>query len=118
MWLMTRHGFYSIVDKGEMEGIQIRARERKDLENLFGDDRALDYDTHQILETPHNDYRYRVIVNQVRLRSVLHWLGNDIDYPNFKGEIDKRPDQRRKPYHEVWNVLARALGSYGRGGAA
>lgn len=29
MWLMTRHGFYSVVQKDD--GIHIRAREREDL---------------------------------------------------------------------------------------
>jgi len=33
MWLMTKHGFYSIVQKNPGE-FHIRARVRKDLENL------------------------------------------------------------------------------------
>ena len=33
MWLMTRHGFYSIVQKDD--GIHIRARERADLERML-----------------------------------------------------------------------------------
>lgn len=32
MWLMTKHGFYSIVEKQAGE-FQIRAREKRDLEN-------------------------------------------------------------------------------------
>ena len=33
MWLMTKHGFYSIVQKKQGE-FHVRARVRKDLENL------------------------------------------------------------------------------------
>ena len=55
MWVMSKYGFYSIVQKDD--GIHIRSR-----------------------------------------------------------EIDSDPAQRRKPYHEVWAVRARALGAYGQKG--
>ena len=34
----------------------------------------------------------------------------------FKDKVDATPDQRRKPYHEVWRVMAESLGAYGRKG--
>lgn len=120
MWLMTRHGFYSIVDKGEET--HVRARERGDLENLLPFFKLFTAQPPVIVPTPPADYAFRIILKgerqsrQAIIGGVLGELGEDIDYPNFKGEVDKRPDQRRKPYHEVWRVLARALGSYGRAG--
>ena len=132
MWLMTRHGFYSIVQKDD--GIHIRAREREDLERLIaalkarntmatGDDyQILLIDARlqepQILETPTNDYRWRVIIQPGTLGQVMAILGESIDYPNFKAQINSDPTQRRKPYHAVWEVMARALGAYGRKGGS
>ena len=46
--------------------------------------------------------------------AILKFLGETIDYDNFKGKIDQTPDQRQKPYHEVWGTLADALGANGR----
>lgn len=124
MWLMTRHGFYSIVQKDD--GIHIRARERGDLQRLY-DECILKFNAEMrringnnsllkasILETPDNDYRFRIIVDRDVLHLVMDWLARTCDYPNFKGQIDKEPSQARKPYHQVWDLMARALGAYGR----
>ena len=130
MWLMTRHGFYSIVQKDD--GIHIRSREREDLERLVaalkarntvdaGDGYQIQfvdsrYPEPQILETPTNDYRWRVIIQPGTLGQVMALLGESVTYQNFKAQIDSDPAQRRKPYHAVWDVMARALGAYGRKG--
>ena len=130
MWLMTRHGFYSIVQKDD--GIHIRAREREDLERLKKAwDRECTSPGHVfymsrhdmksteipgILETPTNDYRWRIIIQPGALGQLMALLGDSVTYPNFKAQIDSDPAQRRKPYHAVWEVLARALGAYGRRG--
>lgn len=129
MWLMTRHGFYSIVQKDD--GIHIRAREREDLERMLKGMGVRNRNaecalgaattwkpTDTIMETPHNDYRWRIVVNQAFLNEFMNWLAKTCDYPNFKAQIDSDPAQRRKPYHEVWAVIARALGAYGRKGEA
>ena len=41
--------------------------------------------------------------------ALLAALGSEIDYPNFKNEVARRPDQREKlgAYHEIWSVLRR-----------
>ena len=132
MWLMTRYGFYSIVQKDD--GIHIRAREREDLERLIaalkarntmatGDDYQIllidaRHQDPQILETPANDYRWRFIVPRYTLGQVMAIMGESIDYPNFKAQIDSDPSQHRKPYHAVWEVMARSLGAYGRKGGS
>ena len=48
--------------------------------------------------------------------TILSFLGETLDYSNFKGRIDTTPDQKRKPYHKVWQVMADALGAYGQKG--
>lgn len=109
MWLMTKHGFYSIVERKPGE-FHVRGREKQDLQNLI--ERVPMPDT-QLFETPDADYGYRIVVGRDDVLKILSFLGETLDYSNFKGKIDQTPDQKRKPYHEVWHVMAGALGAYG-----
>ena len=72
----------------------------------------------QLFETTEADYGYRIVVGRDDVLRILQCLGETLDYSNFKGKIDHTPDQERKPYHEVWQVMADALGAYGREGKA
>ena len=112
MWLMTKFGFYSIVLKDEGQ-FHIRSREKIDIENLVRQVPLMDV---EIFESSNADYRFRVIVGSKELHAVLEFLGNELDYDNFKGCIDRTPEQSHKPYHEVWSVLADELGAYGSKG--
>ena len=114
MWLMTKHGFYSIVEKTPGE-FHVRGRERQDLESLL---QGVPLPDAELIETPDADYRFRIVVSRDSLLAILKFLGETLDYSNFKGKIDRTPDQRRKPYHEVWRVMADALGAYGSKGRA
>ena len=114
MWLMTKFGFYSIVRKDEGR-FHIRSREKVDIENLV---KRVPLPEAEILKSNTADYRFRVIVGQKEMLTVLEFLGNELDYGNFKDCIDRTPGQLHKPYHEVWGVLADALGAYGRKGKA
>ena len=110
MWLMTKYGFYSIVQK--QSGVfHIRSRERKDIENLVEN---VPLPEAEIMESDRTDYAVRVIVGKEDVQTVLKFLGESLDYDNFKAKIDRTSDQRHKPYHEVWQVLVDALGAYGR----
>lgn len=102
MWLATQHGFYSIVEKKSGE-FHIRARCRKDLENLV----ALSGLATPILETSTGDYAWRFIVGKSEVLKVLAALGNSIDYCNFKDRIHDLPDQREKVpiYSRLWSQL-------------
>jgi hypothetical protein len=103
MWLATKHGFYSIVEKAPTN-FHIRARVRQDLENL----RNLIGGDWEILEWPLADYRYRVIVDRKGFVEVMGALALSLDYPNFKSEIAATPDQRAKlhAFHQVWALLS------------
>ena len=123
-----------LLNRPEGRRHHIRARERADLERMLVGIEAMsmleqgtDYKVilvdascpePEIIETPSNDYRFRSIVSQAYLERVMAWLTRTCDHPNFKAQIDSDPAQRRKPYHEVWAVIARALGAYGRKGEA
>ncbi len=112
MWLMTKHGFYSIVEKPQGE-FQVRARERRDLQNLVD---RVPLPTATIIDTPKGDYAARMVVSKETVLRIMEFLGNTVDYSNFKDRIDATSDQAHKPYHEIWGVLARVLGAYGRRG--
>lgn len=111
---MTKHGFYSIVERDPGE-FHVRGRERQDLENLL---KGVPLPDTELFETPEADYRFRIVVDRKTVQMILQFLGETLDYSNFKGKIDTMPDQNRKPYHEVWGVIAGALGAYGREGKA
>ena len=114
MWLMTQHGFYSVVER-QPDEFHIRSRERNDLQNLV--DRVPLPGT-EIFDTPEADYAARIVTDRDTVSTVMAFLAESIDYSNFKGKVDATPDQRHKPYHRVWDVMAEALGAYGTQGNA
>lgn len=107
MWLCTKYGFFSIVDKG-LDEFHIRARVRKDLEILRTIFASEGHHLPGIECWPHGDYRFRIITDHYHLRMLFDLLAESIDYPNFKVEIASRPDQSGKlfTYHQIWTDLA------------
>lgn len=129
MWLCSKHGFFSVKRDGE-DRYFIRARVRQDLLNLCGELRnvlamdpadadlvrlaterpgLLPADTSgAIQDWPTADYRYRLIVSKSALDAVFQFFADGIDYPNFKSEVSRHPDQRRHLplYHQVWETMA------------
>lgn len=112
MWLMTKYGFYSIVKKED--GYHVRAREKKDLENLKGLCTLLKKKT--IFENEGTDYPYRLKISTPKsILQIMRRLGETLDYPNFKDEIHEQPDQQNKlnPYFDVWLALVRVFSKRG-----
>jgi hypothetical protein len=104
MWLFTTVGFFSVTrSKDEPEMMQVRARERHDLESLI----AVAGIDATILETPEADYRWRIIVRPKTATQVIALLVDRIDYSNFKNAVHDSPGQENKaiPYMRVWSVM-------------
>lgn len=104
MWIASKHGFYSIVRKNDL--FHVRARARKDLLKLTAaTDGALD--AGMISESPHADYRWRLVLSAAEMEFVWAALAESVDYPNFNSQIAATPGQRDKLpiYHEVWHLL-------------
>lgn len=82
MWLMTKHGFYSVTERPGVPGeMQIRARVKEHLENLpFAV-------MPEIISSRLSDYRYRVYVTREQWGQVAVCLAGDIDYTNFKSKV-------------------------------
>lgn len=104
MWLATQYGFYSIVQKAPGE-FHVRGRVKQDLENLL---QLVGLDL-EVLTWPGADYRYRVIVGEGDFTRIMAALALSLDYPNFKSQIARLPDQREKldSFHEIWAIIAR-----------
>ncbi len=113
MWLMTKVGFYSITRK-EPGTYHVRSREMHDIENLI---RQVPLPDVQIVDTTGSDYSARIVVSGNELLAILNFLVTNIDYDNFSDTIEKTPDQAHKPYDRIGNILACALGAYGRKGS-
>lgn len=105
MWLATQHGFFSAVWKDGK--IHLRARLRKDLENVCR--LAWPNDATSILEWPDADYRYRVLLHPGDFSDLCAVLARDVDYSNFKARIYHTADQDEKApvYGQLWAAMAK-----------
>lgn len=101
MWMMTKIGFFSIVEKPPGKTC-IRARCREDLENLL--EEVLGVES-EIIKTPKNDYQYRVIVDREEFMRCFDTFLKLVTYSNFKNEVAKTNRRREEIYHQVWALL-------------
>lgn len=106
MWIASKYGWFSIVQKDGH--FHIRARVERDLE-LLAEAAVIEHP----IETWHDaDYRYRIRIpvgeaGDAKMARVFAQLANSIDYSNFKTEIARTPSQRGKlsAYHDIWGTM-------------
>lgn len=112
MWLMTKHGFYSMVQK-EPGKFHIRARVRRDLENLL---ERVPLPGFEIQFSKVTDYPFRIVAGKAEVLKVLVFLGETLDYSNFKNTVGHTPDQAGKHdlYGQIWGLALRCLGGFGQ----
>lgn len=104
MWIASRHGFYSIVQKNQ--AWHVRARVKRDLLPVCA---ALGVAVDSIERWPLADYRWRIILTEhEQVLALFAWLASSITYNNFKNEIGRLPSQQAKlgPYGQLWASLA------------
>ena len=104
MWLMTTSGFYSITRSDrDKEVWMVRARHAQDLENL----KKLAGLRCKTIKSENTDYPFRILIGKDQFYRITTALTGTVDYPNFKSEVAKRPDQRNKvsAYHKIWGAL-------------
>jgi hypothetical protein len=103
MWMITTQGFYSVVEHRDDPNMMIvRARVKKDLENLKRQLPDL-----RVYEDRSADYLYRADVSRDDWMRAAALLAGDVNYPNFKNEVDHRQGKNRHSiYSRVWGVLA------------
>lgn len=103
MWLFTRHGVHSLTRSADKpDKLQIRARVRRDLENL----QSFTGIAGTILETPSADCRWRWIVTPADAETITRCLTADISYSNFKAAVARQTDQAQKlsGLHDIWAI--------------
>lgn len=134
MWYCTKYGFYSVTcarHEGNRAGaavnpgiFQVRARVKAHLETLIDRFPALLGEC-KILETPDNDYLWRIFVPRDTWCEIAAYLADDITYDNFKSECARQVGDQTFGYttalHDVWSVMGRmqrqahGTGPYGVG---
>jgi hypothetical protein len=98
MWIFTTDGFISAVYKHD--AVQVRARDRKSLEDLAAHCKS------EIKHTPVADYPYRLETEREKLASWLSMQAQMMDYSNFKSEVEAvRGSEFAAPLHKVWDVM-------------
>jgi hypothetical protein len=117
MWLATRYGWFSLacaykdadspaggLDKSK---IMIRARRREHLERLKQRFDLLE----PIVETPLNDYRFRIVVSKHQAQVLAIKLVEEMEWSNFKDEAEEYTAEPgyTTGLHEVWGVMRRRL---------
>lgn len=109
MWLFTKFGFFSIVDKPRdpiAPGYHVRSRSREDLENLAEAGLSPRW-ADGIVELEAADYRYRIVMGEEEVDRLFALLGSSIDYSNFKNKIRETPGQAQKLslLHRIWEMV-------------
>jgi hypothetical protein len=107
MWVFTKDGFFSVVQKPaqkKTDMITIRARARKDLITFL---KKSGLPADQLILGGGSDYEYRVEVSKsIWARYLTNEIDN-LDYSNFKHEVEAVDSERAKIYLRVWgDILA------------
>jgi hypothetical protein len=118
MWVFATTGFYSAVCPRAEEGrgseietdhMMVRARVRSHLTALQARFPALG--EAELIETPHADYRYRIIVDKEAWVDAVAVMISDQEYTNFKSAAAEARSADGEGYvhalHEVWSVMHR-----------
>jgi len=108
MWIMTKDGFFSVVQKGCPDGdVCVRARSKEHLETLLN---KVDHMAHLrgIVESEETDYRFRTWLSKKEFATYMKGEINAIDYDNFKNTIDTKTHEGRARYTaftEIWEIM-------------
>jgi len=103
MWLFTKFGFFSIVQKPEdiaTQTVTIRSRVKNDLISLC---KQYLKSNPKILTFRNSDYRHRITVPKSEFAAAIAEISLDIDYDNFKNEVHRsQGGDRAAVYSDVW----------------
>lgn len=103
MWIFTTTGFFSITrSKEQPDKLQFRARVKADIVAL----RRKFKIKAKLIETPHADYRWRVVLGQWKAARVMGALFREIDYSNFKSAMADTGVHTAKLWglHNIWEI--------------
>lgn len=102
MWVFTKEGFFSVVQKDcEADEVLVRSRQKRDLIGLA---EKIGVKV-KLLEGVGTDYRYRAVVKKKDWAKYLSDSALDLDYDNFKNTVSNRDHRRHSAYLRVWEAL-------------
>ena len=105
MWVITRIGFFNIIeqdDDREKGLLTVKARSREDLENFMKINKAI---RTGIEESQVTDYRFRLKAWREDVVDVITVLVDKIDYGKTKPAIMKDFPERSGIYYQIWEDL-------------
>ncbi len=103
MWIITKDGFYSVVDKRGEGTLTVRARAQADLDRLRQNHLP---ELGETVTGVGTDYPHRATVSRAHFAQALSRLAEDIDYPNFKNAVySQRGPRRAHVLSDVWQTL-------------
>ena len=119
MWIFSRIGFFSIVQKqGSSDPnaeLCVRARFREDIESFIAEVKEVTgEDVGAYLENSGSDYAFRVFIRRPLVKTVIANLIETLDASNFKDSIHGNPI-RDDAYYQCWDALYDAQHRAGRG---
>lgn len=103
MWLFTKFGFFSVVNKGDKDELTVRSRTKSDLDRLRNH-----YLPSLSPSRVHEgtDYPWRATTSSTALGEAMRVIAQDIDYANFKDEVALGLGKdRAKCYGKIWSAL-------------
>lgn len=113
MWLITRFGFFSIIQRSKEGTLTVRSRVRDDLVELR--DHYFPGQS-EVRTLEGTEYPYSITVQRDILAEAMKQVILDINYSNFKEVItDEQGPARANVYDSVWKQLFR-LQRQGDGG--
>ena len=105
MWLCSKEGFFSVVQKEFSDHLDIRARVRADLIALST--QYLNNPNPTIYEFIEADYPYRIFLTHEEWANVIMQMAKNIDYPNFKRKVKQIQGHKRASFYgNVWFTMA------------
>lgn len=98
MWIMTKTGFISVVQKPDDKStLTVRARVKGQIESIFPDAK--------VTTGKGTDYLYRAKVGRIEVAEVIHKQIMSLDYSNFKSAI--KDDEYHDACMGCWTVMNR-----------
>ncbi|WP_368162422.1 hypothetical protein [Aeromonas sp. s6] len=103
MWLFTKFGFFSIVQKDQDGTLTIRSHTKGDLDRLRNHYLPSLSPSRAQSET---DYPWRANASAAALKEAMSTIVQEIDYSNFKSEVGLSTGHARaKRYSKVWSAM-------------
>jgi hypothetical protein len=106
MWVMTRIGFFSVVeDRNDPNGVLVRGRVCEDLRLMSALIGSLgeSKECPDVVQMDDADYQFRIFITKQEWSDALAALAKTIDYDNFNHTVDE--PLRHQAYMDVWSNL-------------